>query len=203
MKRFISVLVLLLAVAVPVFSQSEESAEEELFVYKYNQAGDQYLQISLNGDMPLNFPDVPSLFTKDEWKMFFGGLGSIEYSYFLTDTVSVGGSAGFGFNSTAGGHIFNFVPVAAKITWHPVAGRFEFPLSLEAGFSAHSYSNFKYLGIFLKPSFTVFFRLNPSWSIGGQLSYMFMPEFCKLYNPKSENILGQFLNFGLSLRYHF
>ena len=44
------------------------------------------------------------------------------------------------------------------------------------------------------------YRINSNWGVGGELTYMFMPEFN--IDP-SKNWMGHFLNVTIAARYYF
>ena len=56
MKRFISTILLLLITSAAVFAQYDEGdVYEDDYVYEQNGAGDQFIKINLNVQIPLNF----------------------------------------------------------------------------------------------------------------------------------------------------
>lgn len=212
MKRFLLTICAACLFATSIFSQENlpnnpENDTNSSFVQTVR--GDQYLKISLAPIFPLNFPDFPSLFVKDAHQLSIGGIGNIGYHYFLNKYFAVGADVGFGFNVTIGSHVFNYVPVIATITFQPAFKKFEFPVTLGVGFAWESYSNHNYFpGLVVKPELGVHYRLAQSWSIGGDIAYMFMPQFMTIHKDKStgygtENIFGHFALISVSARYYF
>ena len=165
MKRLLSLLCITLLCVTAVFAQDNDEInidEAEGFNYQMNQPGDQYLKISLGVVLPLNFPDINSVFD-DTSKLNVGGMGTLGYHYFLNHYVAIGIEAGFGYNSTIGSNIFTYVPILATVTYQPTAGRFEFPLTLGAGFGWETYLNQTYFpALIVKPEAGVHFRISPS-----------------------------------------
>jgi hypothetical protein len=208
MKRILAVCLTLLCLAPLVAEDADNSTktqEQETVQYEYklNQPGDQYIHIALSGTFPLNFPNVASLFT-GESQLKIGGIGSLGYHYFLTDSFAVGADASFGFNVTIGSHVFNFIPVLATATYQFSAGKFEFPLTLGIGVASESYIGYKYFpGLAIKPDVGFYYRLTPSWSLGAEIGYLFLPQFAELYDSSAHNIMGQFVTAGIAARYHF
>src|SRR5574344_2240124 len=181
---------------------AEEQAPEQ-FEYKMNQAGDQFIYISLAGSFPLNFPSFTNLFNGTS-QLSIGGIGTLGYHYFLTDSFAVGADASFGFNVNIGSHVFNFIPIVATATYQFVVNKIEIPRTLGVGFATESYIGYKYFpGLVIKPDVSVFYRLTQSWSLGFDFSYLFMPQFAELYDSNAHNIYGQFATAGISARYHF
>lgn len=204
MKRIITALCLALLCFSPVFAQSSGS-EEPSFDNQFfmTQKGDQYLRIGLSGVFPLNFPSVDKLFTQER-KLSAGGAGYIGYHYFLTNKFAIGADAGFGFNATIGKHMFHYIPVTVTATYQPSIGNFEFPLTLGIGGAWEAYNGYTYFpGLVIKPQVGVHYRPLQSWSFGGELSYMFLPQFAHLYDKEAKNYLGQFAELAIVARYYF
>lgn len=180
----------------------EEHENEDIVRYEhiqFNHEGDQYLRVSLNLDIPIH-PLNPF----DDGHLNIGGMGTLGYNYFLTDSFSAGIEVGFGFNSTIGENILNYIPILLTGTWHPSLGRFEFPLTVGIGFAWETYNSYTYWpGLVIKPEAGVHYRIGDSWSIGVDVSYAFMPEFCKFWGTGDENIWMQFFNVGVVARYFF
>ncbi len=191
--------------------EQHENANEVEFIYNRIQKGDQYFRMALGLTSPLNFGNP---FT-DDGKLKIGGLFNLGYHYFFNSYFAVGIDAGFGFNVTIGSNVFNYVPIFATITYQPTIGNFEFPLTAGVGMAWETYSNYTYWpALVLKGEAGVHYRITNSWSLGGDISYMFMPQFTKLYtdvqNPtntdevkSSENWFGHFLGISVTARYYF
>lgn len=211
MKRFVLAVCLALMTLSPVLAQTsddEENPQETTDLspnkdFFKTREGDQYFRISLDLTLPLNFPNITTLFN-DSKKLAAGGSGFLGYHIFLTDTIAVGADIGFGFNATIGEHMFHYVPVMAAVTWQPSFKRFEFPLTLSAGFAWETYNGYSYFpGLVVKPSAGLLFRPLESWSFGAELSYLVMPQFAKLHGTGDSNIVGQWLEVDISARYYF
>lgn len=205
MKRFLPILCALILGTVPLCAQSVNSEENSPanFKYELNLKGDQYIRLSLAPTFPLNFPDFISLFKRNEHKLGIGGMGTLGYHYFLAKNLAVGFDAGFGFNVTIGSHIFNYVPLVATVTYQPSIGKFEIPITLGVGFAWETYANKNYFpGLYVKPEVGLHYRLDPSWSVGAEVSYVFMPQFMSLYGG-TENFYAHFLDLAISARYYF
>lgn len=177
-----------------------ENEEEVTVVYNTgNVPGDQNIKINLALTCPLSFGN-PFV----DGKMKLGGQASLGYHYFITPEISVGGDANFGFNVTIGANIFNYIPILATVTYTPHIKNFEFPVTLGVGFAWEMYSGRTYWpGLAIKPEIGVTYRISPSWSVGGEVSYLWLPQFNKLYNKDKENLFAQFVNLAVSARYYF
>ena len=208
MKRLPLFAALFLTAAASAFSYdavrlSENDENYIQPVYHSVQKGDQNISISIGLSIPLNFPDIESLFHEDEHQLSIGGMGTLGYHYFVNSCIALGFDVGFGFNVTIGSHIFNYVPMMFSFTYQPSWRNLEFPLSLNAGVAWESYNNHNYFpGLVLKPEAGVHYRINENWSLGLDASWMLLPQFCEWYD-KGENYIGQFATLSLAARYYF
>ena len=202
MKRFTILLTSLLILACPVFAQNSSDpdySDSDSLGYQLNVQGDQYLKLGLGPGFPLNFGNI---FENGQSQLVTGGNGVLGYHFFLLDNFAVGVDATFGFNVTVGSHVFNYIPIVAKATYVPTFRKFEFPITLGIGFAWHTYIGKTYWpGLVIEPEIAVLYRISSSWGIGGEVSYLWMPEFD--YEEPSKNVYGQFLNVNVTARYYF
>jgi hypothetical protein len=154
----------------------------------------------------------PVLFLNNKWELYgegypvgnihIGAAGSLSFNYFLSPYLFVGGEIEGMFAGTLGGNMLYIVPMGLRAGWQFIAGRFEFPLSLMAGIAPQSYSNnIGYLGLFLKPQASVFWRFNPEWSFGLNAGWWFIPQW-PATGPEYSRY-GNFVEATLAARYHF
>ena len=198
---------LLFSAAASVFPSaaklSDGKSDYEAPVYVRNQQGDQNIKLSLGVVFPMNFPDAESLFHADKHQLSIGGMGTLGYHYFLTGNIALGFDVGFGFNTTIGSHILNYVPVLFSATYQFAWKRLEFPVSLNAGFAWESYNNKNYFpGLVLRPEAGVHFRINENWSVGLEGAWMILPQFCEWYDS-GKNYTGHFFTLAAAARYYF
>lgn len=176
----------------------EDNDQVEVFYNTGNLKGDQNLRIALGFNFPLSFGNP---FT--DGKMRVGGMACLGYHYFLTPYLSVGADATFGFDVTIGANIFNCVPILATITYTPHFKNFEFPMTLGVGMAWEMYNGKTYWpGLAIKPEIGLNYRLSADWSVGGEISYLWLPQFNRLYSGK-ENKHAQFVTISASARYYF
>lgn len=208
MKRLFPLACLILLCALPLSAEEskdtddsknpsvENPAEQTVeYEYKMNQSGDQYLRVSIAGTFPLNFPNFTSLFDSTS-KLKIGGMGTLGYHYFLTENLAVGADVGFGFNVTIGSHVLNTIPILATATFQPTAGKWEFPITLGIGMAPQIYISYHYFGMAVKGDAGAFYRVTPSWSIGIEGSYLWLPHF-------TAGNQAHFATAAVSARYHF
>ena len=180
--------------------EQHENADDIQFIYNSTQRGDQFIRLSLGLNMPLNFGNP---FT-DDGKLKLGALFNLGYHYFLNSYLAAGIDAGFGFNVTIGSNVLNYVPIMGTLTFQPSLGNFEFPLTAGVGFAWETYSNYTYWpALVLKAEAGVHYRITSSWSLGGDVGYLFMPQFTTLYGTSEKNWYGHFLGLSITGRYYF
>lgn len=182
----------------------DEYEEGEIyFDLGMNLPGDQFIKIALGINLPLNFPDLPSVFHGDS-KLKIGGIGTLGYHYFLSEKVALGVDLGFGFNISIGSHSFNTVPIVFTATYEPNLGKFSFPLTMGLGVAWESYNSKNYFpGLVLRPQVGCHYRLMESWTIGLETSYLFLPQFNAIHDSSAENRFGNFWSIDVVARYMF
>lgn len=180
MKRILSLACLLILGTAFMFAQEIPEQEDNIqVIYNKNYAGDQFLRIVVSPSFPLDFPDLITTF-KGEGQLYVGGFFAFGYGYFLTDNISVGGNAGFGFNVTRGSNSLNYIPVTLRATFHPTVGNFEFPLTAGIGLAWEKYASYTFFpGLVLTAGTGVHYRITSSWSAGLDIEYMYLPEWNK------------------------
>ena len=218
MKRFLILLCMMISFSCIYAQEAAENtqsnqAEDEYiegdddtsgFEFGTTLAGDQYIRISLGVDFPMNFPDFSSLFQKDKSQLKIGGIGFLGYHYFITNNIALGVDVGFGFNVSIGSHVFNYVPVIFEGTYQFTKEKFEFPITAGIGFAWENFNSQHYFpGLVLKLGGGAHYRVTESWSLGLEASYMFMPQFCALYDKNAENRMGHYTTIDLVARYIF
>ena len=180
----------------------EKHEKERIVRYdkaQYNHEGDQFLKVGLDFSIPMR-PLNPF----DDGHMKIGGLGMLGYHVFITPIFSAGADVIFGFNTTIGDNIFNYIPIVITASYHPTLGKFEFPVTLGIGCAWETYNNNTYWpGLLIRPEAGIHYRIADSWSLGLDASYNFMPQFCKFWGTGEKNIWMQFFNAGITARYFF
>jgi hypothetical protein len=161
-------------------------------------SGEQNFSFSLGLIVPLFYSDPDGKAVQSNVNL--GGMGYLAYNYFLTKGLFLGGELGGMFAGTLGENMLYIVPFGLRVGYQFTAWRLEFPISLMIGGATQKYLETDYFGFFLKPSASVFFRLNPDWSFGVNTAWWIVPEWTK---ESRKNMIGHFLEITLSARYHF
>jgi hypothetical protein len=128
-----------------------------------------------------------------------GGTMSLAFNFFLNQNTFAGGEISGSFSATRGGNMLYIIPFGVRLGYQFLFGRFEFPVSLLIGAAGESYLEKGYLGLFLKPGASAFWRFNPEWSFGLNVNWWFVPQW-----PNNNlTVYGNFLELTLAARYHF
>ena len=170
-------------------ASQEPSDFQEDFVYKMNQKGDQFINISLRLNVPLK--PAPT-------QLYVGGAGTIGYTRFINSVFALGGDISFAYSTTVGKNVFTYVPILFKVMYQPTIHQFEFPLTLGLGFAFENYNTDTYFGFVAKPEVGAFYRFSPSWSFGLSTGITLMPEVAK-----QDFYMGVIFDTALTVRYHF
>lgn len=180
--------------------KKHEDNSQVSYIYNTTRAGDQMLKIGLGLTIPMNFGNPMPM---KSGKMKLGGLGSIGYHVFLKDWLSVGADLGFGFNSTIASNLFNYVPLIATATFQPSFRNFEFPISVGVGFAWETYNTKSYWpGLVFRAEAGVRYKITQNWGVGGNVSYILMPQFGELWNT-GKNEVGKFTMISAVANYYF
>ena len=197
MKRFISILIILLTFSNLFFAQTTDDAEieddlPEVFVYDANGAGDQFLKISLGAIFPLNF----------KHQLLVGGEASIGYYKFLSKYFALGGEFSATYNQSIGEKILVMIPVTFGVMYQPYVGNFEFPIFAQIGLATQTWQNMEFFPTFAtKVSAGAFYRFTDSISVGFNTDFVWIPQWYFKDMSKSKN--GLFQTANICLRYHF
>lgn len=170
-------------------ASQEPSDFQEDFVYKMNQKGDQFINISPRLNVPLK--PAPT-------QLYVGGAGTIGYTRFINSVFALGGDISFAYSTTVGKNVFTYVPILFKVMYQPTIHQFEFPLTLGLGFAFENYNTDTYFGFVAKPEVGAFYRFSPSWSFGLSTGITLMPQVAK-----QDFYMGVIFDTALTVRYHF
>jgi hypothetical protein len=187
-----------------LFAQQDPEADEEYPESEWIEIitapyvrGDKNFVISLGVLIPTYFGG--SGIEKNQNGLSAGGTMSLAFNYFLNQNVFAGGEISGSFSATRGGNMLYIIPFGFRLGYQFLFRRFEFPISLLIGAAGESYLEKGYMGPFLKPGASVFWRFSPEWSFGLNVNWWFVPQW-----PANDlNVYGNFLELTLAARYHF
>ena len=162
------------------------------YVYQQNAAGDQYINIRVMPNFPLNFDD----------KLSIGGQITVSYNRFLTSWFAIGAELAFGYNPTIGSNILTYIPMSVGVTFLPAIKKFEFPITLNVGMAVENYlSNTYFPGLVLRGGAGVYYRINESWSVGLEGFFTYMPQWY-VKEPEKNDYLNM-ASASAGVKYHF
>lgn len=191
MKRFISTILLLLITSTAIFAQTEGDVYEDDYVYEQNGAGDQFIKINLNVQIPLNF----------DGQLYTGGAIELGYYRFLNSWLAVGGELNASYNVSIGNKVLVMLPILGGVMFQPTYDKFEFPIFVNIGMGYETWQNIDYFpSLVFKLSGGAYYRLNEICSFGLNMDYMLMPQF---FEDSSQNFAANFLSLSIGARYHF
>ena len=177
------------------------------FSADYYEVGDQFFAISIGPNLPLSITDFGNNTTallpgENGTKLNLGGVGSISYQVFFDPQFSIGGELGYMFNEAISKSLFTAVPMLARITYFPVQGKIDVPISFGLGGTYISYTdsgNAFILGTSLDVGFNYYIK--DSWSFGFSSGLYVMPELYISKDKFEHNSLATFVPIKLSFTY--
>lgn len=162
------------------------------FVYLQNAPGDQFINVRVMPNFPLNFGD----------KVKIGGQVTVAYGRFLTNWLAVGAELAFGYNPTLGSNILTYIPMSLSVTFLPTIKKFEFPLTANVGMVATNYlSNTFFPGLYVRAGAGCYYRINESWSAGIEGFFSYMPHWYFKQPDKNDYFIVASVSAGV--KYHF
>lgn len=165
------------------------------------QMGDQMFTFRAGPVVPLffYFPFDQDGFVADT-HLKTGGYGAIRYQGFLSNTLALGGEIGYYFAYPRSRDLYTTVPMQVLLSYLPVQGRFELPISLGVGFTYNSFAQSSYFGFFasLEVGFSWYF--GEHWGLTVSAGYYLIPE---LYGKarQAETALANVMPIILSVNY--
>lgn len=131
-----------------------------------------------------------------------GGFGSLTYQMFLNPYVAIGGEIGYAFNYNVDETLLTNVPMQFKLTYIPLQGRFEIPISLGLGFSYMSVSDGgAYLPFFASFETGIDWYFTDNWGVGVKSGIWVIPELYFQSSKSSQNALLTMVPITLSVTY--
>ena len=179
-----------------------------IFGADYYETGSQIFMISAGVDLP--FTNTYKDTSTGEFKTLYGfgetgthinigGFGSIDYEVFTNSKIAIGGEIGYQFNYCTDEVLFTQVPMCFKVSYVPVQGMFEIPLSIGLGFSYMSYNEKSILSPMA--SATIGFRFFPTENWGFGIKSGIKATFELYLSDSEKNGIGTFIPVHLYASY--
>ena len=162
------------------------------FVYLQNAPGDQFINVRLMPNFPLNFG-------KD---LKVGGQATVGYGRFLTSWLALDVELGFGYNPTIGSNILTYIPMTVGVTFLPAIKKFEFPITFNIGMVATNYlANTFFPGLIIRAGAGCYYRISEGWSAGIEGFFTYMPQW--YFKDSSKNDYLNMASVSAGVKYHF
>ena len=155
----------------------------------YYDIGDQFLTITAGPTTPVyyyNNEDQSSVIGpgSGDGRISEGGIVSIGYEVFVTNYLAVGGELGYQFNFSRNGNVVTSVPIHAKLTFLPIQGQFELPISFSIGANYVAYEDLAQITFSATVSIGFNYFFDRHWGIGINAGLSVLPE---LYTDSTKN----------------
>ncbi|MBR5966089.1 MAG: hypothetical protein IK015_08265 [Treponema sp.] len=162
------------------------------YVYLPNAEGDQFINVRLMPNFPLNYGD----------KIKIGGQVTVGYGRFLNTWLAVGVELAFGYNPTIGSNILTYIPMSVGVTFLPAYKKFEFPITVNVGMVATNYlANTFFPGLYVRGGAGCYYRINESWSAGIEGFFTYMPQW--YFKQPEKNDYLNLASVSAGVKYHF
>ena len=147
----------------------------------YYDSGSQMFSINAGAVVPLSLTNFETNKTtwgpgEDGTHMSIGGIGAISYQVFLNSAFALGGEIGYQFNFAMDNEVFSSVPILLKMTFMPVQGNIDVPISFGVGFNYLSYDSYSKFTFMANMEIGARYFFNDNWGLGIHSGISFIPE---------------------------
>ena len=149
----------------------------------YYDTGSQLFSISAGPTIPFFYynpydrADPPELtFGFNDTHHTVGGFGSISYQVFLNEYFAIGGELGYQFDFAKSNDVFTSVPILVKMTYVPLQGDFEIPISLGIGLDYMSITDYSSINLGITFEIGMRYFFTNEWGVGITAGIHFVPE---------------------------
>lgn len=133
-----------------------------------------------------------------------GGTGSLQWSSYLNNNLSLGIELAGAFAFSPNGNTMFTIPITGTVTWTFRHYPFEFPIFVGVGVNFLSLTDQLFFGPILEPGAGAYWYIAPKWELGLRAVYWWVPEIYLGSNPPpSHSRFGNFLGISASAIYHF
>jgi hypothetical protein len=206
-RKVLSLLVALSwGLALPAWSASDTPAQpdapkgsEQPIIQPAHSLGDQMLQISAGGLIPLFFQSLTG--EVKPTRLTMGGTGSLEWNAYVSKDIRIGLEVGGMFAFSRQKNTLVMVPITAQAAYVLSLYPFEFPISVGLGMNVVKYVEDVYIDPILMPGIGALWQFDVSWSFGLKLAYWWVPHVSA--KTPDDTRFGNFLSITLSALYNF
>lgn len=140
--------------------------------------GSQLLELDLGVGLPLwSGPDETGAMTPGA-NLSLGATGSFKWSSFLDPSFALGLDIS-GFLSTGpNGNSFYDIPIGLRTSYFMrLSENFQMPVHLTTALNIMAYRDLTYVGLALKPGFSIIWDATKDWSFGLNVTWWWLPEW--------------------------
>jgi hypothetical protein len=199
-RRLLAIVCGLIVFIGPLWAQQTETTKTKA-VIESQQKGSQAILLAVGVNVPLFILPADAQATQNN-TLGVGAAFGLQYQYFLFDHVSLGGSLFGSFATTLAGQSLFVAPISAHAAYWWGGAPMEYTAGLDLGMTVMRLSGDGMLTPFAKLGAGAYYKLDSSWSLGGQANVWFIPE---LHVGDYSNLTryGAFLDVSVSAVYHF
>lgn len=151
--------------------------------------GDQIFGISAGGYFPLLLIN-PNTGTQGSPNQDIGGQVALQWNIYLNSFLSVGVETAYIFSNTPNDRTLSVWPIAIQISFAPRIGPFLIPIHFDVGIILDFYQGATQPSLLLRGGVGVYWFFDPSWAVGLDAEYYFVPQlFAGSEPPSTENRL--------------
>lgn len=173
MKKFIAIILLVVAASMHIAAMPT-----------YYDTGSQIFSISAGPTIPFFYYDPGSEFPltfgfgagDGQTHHTIGGFGSISYQVFLNEYFAIGGELGYHFDFVRSNDVYTSVPILVKMSYVPLQGDFEIPISLGIGLDYISISDYSSINLGITFEIGMRYFFTNEWGAGITAGFHFVPE---------------------------
>ncbi|MCL2704927.1 MAG: hypothetical protein FWE72_01825 [Spirochaetaceae bacterium] len=199
LKKFAFFCLLICILTINIYAQDEDY---EVYDYMYD-LGDQIFIIRAGLFIPLFY--LSSDFDSYSTNLSIGGVGSLEWSAFINNRITLGGELSGMFAFSPNDRVLYMIPITFKAAYYFRKYPFEFPIFCGAGISLNTIGDSFHADFILKPGASAIWNFNHEWAFGFNAVYWWIPQ---VYSgngkvPSSHTMFGNFLETTLSAMFRF
>lgn len=196
-KKLLLSLMLALLILVPAFSAA------------YYDNGSQRFTITAGTEFPVAMTQLSTGQShtglgENGTKLSIGGYGAITYQMFMNTYVALGGEIGYAFNFVIDDSIHTMVPIQAKVSFLPVQGTIDMPISIGLGAAYLSKSGTNggsHITLFSSIEMGLDYYFTDNWGVGIKSGVWLVPELFAKQADSSKNYLTTYIPVTLAVTY--
>jgi len=160
----------------------------------YYERGDRLISLKGGAVIPLfsyffSDKDLHTGIGKDNTGLLIGGHTDLNYQVFITSHLALGAEVGYGFNRTWDGLLLQAAPFSATLTYLPLQGQWELPLSLGIGGIYTTLGSTRVVSPFISVEAALIYYPGAVWGVGLSTALHLTAELNTSDELKGDNAL--------------